>query len=322
MTVPAPDARVILPTPDTAAADAIPVLVERFGPRLYALGARLCGNAADAQDLVQDVFLQAFRKWHTYRGDASPGTWLYTIAARSCRARMKRKSRHHRRMPAASQLLPWKETTNLDIPISEEDSSPIRAAIQNESAEAVHQAILQLPENFRVPLVLKEMLELSLDEVGEALNIRPETVKTRVHRARLMLRQALMRKRSLPKRAAKQPAYEKQVCLDLLRAKLDAMDQGRGFPIPQRVVCERCQSVFAELDLAQTACARLAEGKLPTKLRAAILRALSAARSSESAVKALPTPSLVSPTRRKDRQQKPRARRSAPRVKRASRPRV
>lgn len=321
MALSARDSHVPLPSPGTPAKEAIPVLVEHFGPRLYALGTRLCGNSSDAQDMVQDAFLQAFRKWHTYRGDANPGTWLYSIAARTCRARMRKISRQHRRMPVISQLLPWKETSNLDIPIVEDGASPLRAAIQNESAQAVHQAIVQLPESFRVPLVLKEMLELSLEEVGEALNIRPETVKTRVHRARLMLRQALVKKRSIPKRAAKAPIYEKQVCLDLLRAKLDAMDQGRGFPIAQRVVCERCRSVFAELDLAQSACARLAEGKLPTNVRAAILRAIRAA---EPATGKVVTPRAVSSpasqASQRARSQAPRARQSGSRVRRASRP--
>jgi hypothetical protein len=125
-----------------------------------------------------------------------------------------------------------------------------------------------------VPLVLKEMLELSIEEVAEALHIKPETVKTRVHRARLRLRKAMMGKRGLPKHPAKAPTYEKQVCLDLLKAKLDAMDKGRGFPISQGVMCERCRSVFAELDLAQSACAQLAEGRMPDRVRQVVLNAL------------------------------------------------
>jgi hypothetical protein len=119
------------------------------------------------------------------------------------------------------------------------------------------------------------MLELSIEDVANALNIKPETVKTRVHRARLLLRKAIVERRGIPKRAAKAPTYEKQVCLDLLKAKLDAMDHGRGFPIGQAIVCERCQAVFAELDLAQNTCARLADGEMPARVRKAILKAIS-----------------------------------------------
>ncbi len=127
------------------------------------------------------------------------------------------------------------------------------------------------------------MLELSIEDVAKALNIKPETVKTRVHRARLLLRKAIVDHARVPKRAAKAPTYEKQVCLDLLKAKLDAMDHGRGFPIGQGIVCERCLAVFAELDLSQNTCVRLAEGEMPGRVRTKILRAIrEAERSGES----------------------------------------
>jgi RNA polymerase sigma-70 factor (ECF subfamily) len=265
------------------AAKAIPQLVELHGPKLYNLASRLCGNISDAEDMVQDVFLQAFRKWHTFKGDANPGTWLYAIAAHSCKARLRRKGGIDKRMPAVSQLMPWNETRNVDLGGSSgggmhgwggDGTEPVAEAIEHESARAVHEAILTLPEHFRVPLVLKEMLELSIEDVAKALNIKPETVKTRVHRARLLLRKAIVDHAQVPKRAAKAPTYEKQVCLDLLKAKLDAMDHGRDFPIGQGIVCERCQAVFAELDLSQNACARLANGEMPARVRKAILKAI------------------------------------------------
>lgn len=292
------------PAPGTPAGAAIPRLLDLHGPRLYALASRLCGNAEDARDMVQDVFLQAYRKWHTFKGDANPGTWLYTIAARACKARARRKGGIDRRMPALSQLMPWTERTNLNLGAAEsparangraghsgraareDDSaspSPVAEAIRRESAKAVQRAILTLPEAFRVPLVLKEMLELSIEDVAGALGIKPETAKTRVHRARLMLRKAILSSRGLPetaRRPAATPLYEKQVCLDLLRAKLDAMDRGAspdGFPVPQSVVCERCRAVFAELDLAQNTCAALAAGEMPPRVREAILKVVARA---------------------------------------------
>lgn len=270
------------------AATVIPQLVELHGARLYSLASRLCGNASDAEDMVQEVFLQAFRKWHTFKGDANPGTWLYAIAAHSCKARLRRKGGIDKRMPAVSQLMPWSETRNVDLEGMAGGGSnghglgPVASAIERESARAVHDAILTLPENFRVPLVLKEMLELSIEDVAKALNIKPETVKTRVHRARLLLRKAIVERRGVPTRAAKVPTYEKQVCLDLLKAKLDAMDKGRSFPIGHGIVCERCRAVFAELDLAQNTCAKLADGEMPARVRKAILRGI---RNAERAAK-------------------------------------
>lgn len=259
-------------SPGAPAETAIPILVDRHGPKLYALASRLCANASDAEDMVQEVFLQAYRKWHAFKGDADPGTWLYAIAARSCKARTRRKGGIDRRMPAVSQIMPWTDRSIADLASS--PASTVGRVIERESARAVHDAIVALPEAFRVPLILKEMLELSLEEVGEALNLKPETVKTRVHRARLMLRKAILARRALPRKPAPAPTYAMQVCVDLLGAKLDAMDHGRNFPIGQKVVCERCRAVFAELDLAQTACARLAAGEFPRALRDRIVEAM------------------------------------------------
>lgn len=264
------------PAPGTPPGQAIARLIDLYGPRLYSLALRMCGNPADAQDMVQEVFLQAHRKWHLFRGDASPSTWLYAIAARSCKARLRRKGGIDRRMPALSQLAPFGEERSVDIAAAADHDGPVAAAIERESAEAVREAILSLPEHFRVPLVLKEMLELPISDVSEALGIKPETVKTRVHRARLHLRKTMLERSSLPTRRAPTPRYNRRVCLDLLKAKLDAMDRGRGFPIGQEVVCERCREVFAELDLAQSTCSRLAEGTMPKEVRAAILGAIRA----------------------------------------------
>lgn len=251
--------------------EAIPRLVELHGPRLHSLASRLCGNAQDAEDMVQEVFLQAYRKWHTFRGDANPGTWLYAIAAHACKARSRRRGGADRRMPALSQIMPFGDTSIVE---TGGQRGPVAASIARESARVVQEAIVTLPEHYRVPLVLKEMLEMPIDDVAGALRLKPETVKTRVHRARLMLRKAILERARVPKADAPAPTYEKRVCLDLLRAKLDAMDTGRGFPIGQDVVCDRCRAVFAELDLAQNACAQLAEGRMPARVRAAVLAAI------------------------------------------------
>lgn len=254
------------------AAEAAARLFEVYGERVFGLGLRVCGNASDAEDVVQETFLQVYRRWETFRGEASAGTWVYAIAARVCKGKLRKRRTVSGRMPSMSQVLPWAETTVADLA---EDGNPVGEAVRREAEEAVHDAIRRLPEAFRVPVVLKEMLELSVEEVGEVLGLKPETVKTRVHRARLLLRGAMMKR--VPTRSAPDPAYDKRVCLDLLKAKLEAMDRGRGFPIGQSVVCDRCRSVFAELDLAQNACAMMETGAIPAAVRGRIERAIAAA---------------------------------------------
>lgn len=266
------------PTAGTPADVAIPALFHTHGDRVYALALRILGKPADAEDAVQDAFMQAYRKWYTFRGEANPGTWLYTIAARVCKARLRKRAA--RNMPALSQLMPFHDRSMLSTSAGTPDfadtrgQGPLSASITREVADVVQEAVLKLPAHFRVPLVMKEMLELPIEDVAAALNIKPETVKTRLHRARLALRRAVLDRTSVPRVAAPAPTYERQVCLDLLAAKLEAMDKGRGFPIGQNVVCDRCRGVFAELDLAQSACAQLADGAMPASTRAAIVRAI------------------------------------------------
>lgn len=252
----------------TDAREAISTLLREQGPKLHGLAMRLCRNRTDAEDLVQDVFLQAYRKWHTFRGESSPSTWLYTIAVRACRRRMKRQRRAPR---ALSQLAPWGETTVTAVASRDDADSPLR----REAITQVQQAIAQLPEHLRVPIVLKEVLALSIEETAAIMGVVENTVKTRLHRARLALRKALLaRSRQV---AAPAPIFERQVCLDLLKAKMRAMDEGgaaHGFVVPQAEVCARCRTVFRELDIVQDACAQLSAGTLPASVRSRIERAI------------------------------------------------
>ena len=130
-------------------------------------------------------------------------------------------------------------------------------------------ALAELPVKFRLPLVLKDIAELSTAEVAEILGIKPATVKTRVHRARLALRKALSE--SLPKRPAPPPDHSRQVCLDLLESKQEALDRGVDFPVAPAELCTRCRSLFATLDLTYDACRYLGDVELPAELRQTIL---------------------------------------------------
>lgn len=259
--------------------DAVAALVDSHGGRIRSLALRMCGNAADADDVVQDVFLTAFRRWETFRGDADPGTWLFSIALRSCKRRMRQKGGVNRAVPAISQLLPFGENQITALAAKSDDPSAARS--NAEAIATVQNAIAQLPEHFRAPLILKELLELSIDDVAATLDLKPDTVKTRLHRARLLLRKSLLKQSK--RTDAPMPIYEKQVCLDLLKAKLAAMDGGRmgSFKVTQGEMCDRCRAVFTELDIVQNACAAMAQGSLPRAVANAIRSRISARDESE-----------------------------------------
>lgn len=253
-----------------AAAAAVRRLADAHGGLLYAVALRACGDRADAEDVVQETLLQAFRSWHGFRGESSEKTWLFTIAGRMCGRRRRRRAGEPARIASLDAPLPFGDPRIAVIPSEQEDALQIR--IRREARERVEAEIATLPEEFRVPLVLKEIVGLSGPEVAAILGLAEATVRTRVHRARLKLRAAV--DRVLPRGAsdAPPPAYPLRTCLDLLNAKQEALD--RGVPFDEAVICDRCRSVFASLDLTQQACRDLADGAMPEGLRERIERRL------------------------------------------------
>lgn len=242
---------------------AVPRLIDAHAEQLYAVGLRFFGRHDLAEDVVQETFLQAFRKWHQFEGRSSASTWLYRIAWRVCRRLSRKRAGEPERMESLEELLPIGEPRIATIP--DERDGPLLSRMRREGTDRIERAIVTLPADFRMPLVLKEIAGLSLAEVASVLGIKEATVKTRLYRARCRLRNALddvLEKQEFPA-----PVYSKQVCLDLLRAKQEALDRGVPFEFPDRVVCERCSAYFDTLDLAQEMCRALAlRGEAPQVL--------------------------------------------------------
>jgi RNA polymerase sigma-70 factor (ECF subfamily) len=237
-------------------AAAIEALVAAHGRTLYNLGLRICGSPADAEEMVQETFLNAFRAWGSFEGRAKPSTWLFTIAKRVCLRKHRRRAGAPDRLEPLEDLLPGSSDTVADPAAAD----PLDEQVAREAQATVEAALRELPVDFRLPLVLVDIAELSIAETAEVLGLKTNTVKTRVHRARLKLRQAL--DRTLPQRAvtAVQPT---QICLSMLQAKQEALDREVEFPYSDQALCERCSAVFAALDLGQEACRRIGRGEPP-----------------------------------------------------------
>ena len=250
--------------------EALPLLVEAQGGRLFSLGLQFCGSREEAEDLVQETFLQAYRKWSQFQGRSSPATWLYTIASRICQRFHRRRSGEPDRLESLDELLPFGEARMAVVP--ERGRDPLAEGIRAEARRRTEVAIAGLPIAFRMPLVLKEIVGFSLAEIAQILGVKEATVKTRLHRARLRIRKAL--EGALPVEEVPPAAYSRQVCLDLLQAKQDALDRQVAFEFPNELVCERCSALFATLDLARDVCRDLARGQLPDGLRRELLAQL------------------------------------------------
>lgn len=247
---------------------AIPALLEQHGGKIFGLAMRMCGSADKAEDLVQEVFLQAFRKWDQFEGRSSPTTWLYTIAARMCGRMHRKKAGEPERVHSLQSLLPFGDGDRVPD-VKSDDEGPLDQQMRSEAIESVGDAITHLPAKFRMPLILKDIIGLSVVEVAEILGLKEATVKTRLHRSRLVLRDELSR--DLPQREAPPAAYPKRVCMDLLRAKQEALDRGVEFPVQRKDFCDRCSAVFASMDLTKQVCEDLSSTGLPEAVRQAVL---------------------------------------------------
>jgi RNA polymerase sigma-70 factor, ECF subfamily len=255
--------------PDDPPEVALERLMEDHGGRLFALGQRFCGSREEAEDLVQEVLLAAYRGWDGFQGQSEVSTWLYTIAARVCGRMHRKRSGEPQQLESLDQALPFGATAMAVLPSA--DPGPLERAQLEEARTRLEAAIGELPDTFRLPLVLKEVVGFSLAQIARILSTKPATVKTRLHRARLALREAL--EEGLPSRPAAEPAYSRQVCLDLLAAKQEALDRGADFEWPPGVICERCANVFAALDLTGDLCRSMAQGELPGHVRRRVLEA-------------------------------------------------
>jgi len=157
---------------------------------MYRFANRLCGETEAAKDLVQETFLNAYRGFKNFRGDAQISTWLYTIASRAClRMRRRRKGAPEREL-SLDEFIPTSEGEfRLQIPV--DGLSPEEALLNKELRQALDDAINQLPKKYRMVLVLRDMEGLSAKEVGTIMGLNERAVKSRLHRARLFVRREL-----------------------------------------------------------------------------------------------------------------------------------
>ena len=255
---------------------AFSILVEEQAGRLYSLGMRFCGNRHEAEDMVQETFLQAYRAWDKFEGRSKASTWLYSIASRVCQRFHRKRVGEPDHMESLEELLPFGTVSMGVVP---EEDGPLSEQIRAEGVASIEAAIAGLPIDFRMPLVLKEIVGFSLAEIAEVLDMKEATVKTRLHRARLRIRKAL--EAALPEKEVPPPTYSKQICLDLLNAKQETLDRNTKFDFPDKIVCERCSELFATMDLATDICGELGRGKLPEGLAATLQSMLTAEGSAE-----------------------------------------
>ncbi len=162
--------------------------IEKHSPGVYRLALRLMQSEADAEDVVQETFLSAFKAIGGFQGRSELSTWLYRITYNTALMRLRKHqpqtvSVEETEAADDGSLVPTQLFDWCCLPESDFDTNETRAKLE--------QAIGELPEKLRVVFVLRELEGLSTEETATALDISIETVKTRLHRARLRLRERL-----------------------------------------------------------------------------------------------------------------------------------
>jgi RNA polymerase sigma-70 factor, ECF subfamily len=157
-------------------------LVRTQQHRVYGLALRMLGNAAEAQDVAQEAFLRAHRGLAEFRGDARLSTWLYAIVSRLCLNRL-----------AGGERRLTRDGEEALSRIADARPGPDQTLEQGELAEALSRAIGELPEERRIVVVLRDVEGLAYEEIAEVLELPVGTVRSRLHRARLDLKEKLER---------------------------------------------------------------------------------------------------------------------------------
>ncbi|MFO0969706.1 MAG: sigma-70 family RNA polymerase sigma factor [Gemmataceae bacterium] len=161
-----------------------------YAPRVYSLARRMLGNDADAEDVTQDVLLQVVRKLHTFRGDANVATWLHRVTVNAALAhRRKRATREaHEVHDPFDHFL---ENGYHADPVQPWNVTPETLALSKETAAKIDEAITRLPEIYRDVYVLADVEGLPNQEISDMLGLTIPAVKSRLHRGRLLMRDAL-----------------------------------------------------------------------------------------------------------------------------------
>ncbi len=169
---------------------AIRAIIKANNRRLYRLARGILRNDGEAEDVVQETYVRAFTHLDSFRGDSSFSTWLARIAINEALGRLR-----SRRPTAEWTTLPPGaiEAQIIQFPLSA-TLDPEKTMAQREIQNVVEHAIDELPEPFRLVFITRVVEGMNIEETAEILGLKPETVKTRLHRARAMLRETVERK--------------------------------------------------------------------------------------------------------------------------------
>ncbi len=170
--------------------DAMEKIVGRYEDRIFTFGLKMCGHLQDAEDIAQETFLNAFRYLKDFRGETKLKNWLFMIATRACmRKRRKKKCEPDHEISLDSFIHEDGSDGKYEIPDWSDD--PSDNVMRAELKKIIDVAIQTLPHKYRLVFNLREIEGFNTKETAEILEISTQSVKTRLHRARLFMREEI-----------------------------------------------------------------------------------------------------------------------------------
>jgi RNA polymerase sigma-70 factor, ECF subfamily len=166
-------------------------LVRRYEDRIHGYSFRMCRQKEDAQDVFQETFLAAFKGLKGFKGRSRLATWFYRIASNACLKKRRKGKFEPKDLQSLEAFLPRNAAPGKPFQIADWSRSPIRHLEEKELRGALDGAVADLPAEYRAVLVLRDMEGLSAQETAKSLQISVAAVKSRLHRARLFIRQRL-----------------------------------------------------------------------------------------------------------------------------------
>jgi RNA polymerase sigma-70 factor, ECF subfamily len=159
--------------------DAFGQLMHRYAGAVYNLAYRMLGSAEEAEDASQEIFLRAYTRLSSFDRARRFSTWLLSIGSNYCIDRLRRRR------------YTWMTLDDVAFTLPSTERGPERSALDQERRAAVQRALQRLPENYRLVTVLRYWQDLSYDEIARVTGLTESAIKTRLHRARHMLEEAL-----------------------------------------------------------------------------------------------------------------------------------
>ena len=165
-------------------------LVEAYSPRVYRLVARMLGRREDAEDMAQEVFVQVFKGIGQFRGDSKLGTWIYRVAINLCKNRSKYLSRRQDDKQDALDAVADRQPLHQAKGVTSGQINRPDHMVEGMQIEAImRKCIAELDPDFREALILRDVENLSYEEIIDITGVAEGTVKSRIHRARALLKQ-------------------------------------------------------------------------------------------------------------------------------------